>query len=105
MSINTQENIKLQSTFFDPCMCHINPPPSAQWRLRLPHDAQKHPQGRKILEKKCLRKGEPDNNHEQGTVAGLRACAIGYIYIYIYLYTHHTLYIKHPTSTHPSTLV
>ena len=31
--------------------------------------------------KKVLSEGEPDNNHEPGTVAGLRASAIGYINI------------------------
>ena len=41
---NIWENIKLQSTFFEPYMCHINPPPSAPCRPTLPHVAQKHPQ-------------------------------------------------------------
>ena len=44
MSINTWGNIKFESTFFESCMCHINPRLSAPWRPGLPHVAQKHPQ-------------------------------------------------------------
>ena len=48
-----KKNNKFENTFLEPCMCHINPPPSAQWRPRLPHVAQKHPQ----RPKKSLKKG------------------------------------------------